>query len=56
MPGRVKRIHTFPDSINPRVNVNAHLEFELAYLEVTIQRASHDTTKKEKEIPIGNIQ
>ena len=32
-----KRIHTFPKGINPKVNLKAPLEFELANYEVVVQ-------------------
>ena len=40
-----KRVHTFPKSIRPKVNVIAQLEFELTYFEATVQLFSHYTTE-----------
>ena len=37
-----KRVHTFPKSIFPKVNVIARLEFEYAY---SVQRFNHYTTR-----------
>ena len=37
----IKRVHTFPKSINPKVNVRAWLQFELAHYDFAIQHISH---------------
>ena len=42
---RDKRVHAFPKSISPKVNVIARLEFELAYSEVAILNVNHYTTE-----------
>ena len=36
--GRIRRIHTFPKIICPKVNVIARLEFELAYYDSSVHR------------------
>ena len=36
-----KGVHAFPKGINPKVNVIAQLEFELAYYDVAVQYVSH---------------
>ena len=46
-----KRVRTFPKCINPKVNVIAEIEFELAfYNDVTNQHVSH----KGMETPLEN--
>ena len=39
------RFHTFPKGISPKVNIIVQLEFELAYINVTIQHIGHDDTE-----------
>ena len=38
-----KRIHTFSESISPKVNVIMYLEFELTYNDVTVKHVRHYT-------------
>ena len=40
----IKRSHTFPKSISPKVNVIARLEFELSNYYVAVQHISHYAT------------
>ena len=39
-----KRVHIFPKGINPKVNVIAWLEFELAYYDFAVEHVSHYAT------------
>ena len=39
----VKRIHTVPRSIIPKVTLKARLEFKLAYYDVAVQHFNHYT-------------
>ena len=39
--GGYKKVYTFPKSINSKVNVIVHLEFEFAYFEAVVQHVSH---------------
>ena len=39
------RVHAFPKSICPKVNVIARLEFELAFYESAVHRFNHYTTR-----------
>ena len=43
MASRIRRTDTFPAGISPNVNLKAQLEFELAYVEATVQHVSHYT-------------
>ena len=36
-----KRVHIFPKSSSPKLNVIEWLEFELGYFEVAVQQLSH---------------
>ena len=47
-----KGVYAFPKSINPKVNVIAWLEFELAYYDVTVQHFNHYTTGNPLDITI----
>ena len=38
-----KRVYTFPKVINPKVNVIARLEFELAFCTIAVQQLNHYT-------------
>ena len=35
------RVHTFPDGINPKVNIIVRMDFELAFFEAEFQHLSH---------------
>ena len=39
-----KKVHTFPNSISPKVNVIARLEFELRNFESAVQLLRHEDT------------
>ena len=39
-----KWLHAFLKSINPKVNINGRLEFELAYYTVAVQHVNHFAT------------
>ena len=47
-----KRVHTFPKSICPKVNVIARLEYELAYYDCVVHRFNHYTTRT----PPGSVE
>ena len=44
-------VHIFPKSSDPKVNLIARLEFELAHFRVAVQRFSHFTTRTSPLIP-----
>ena len=39
-----KCVHTYPKGINPKVNVIAWLEFELAYYDAVVYHANHSAS------------
>ena len=41
MAGEDKGVHTFPKSINLKVNIIAGLEFKLAYYDIAVQYINH---------------
>ena len=43
---RDKRLYTFPEGINPKVNLVAQLKFEFAYFKAAVQHFSHNDTGK----------